>query len=72
MSLSSAESAVFAVFRTYLARPGEMVCFPGPLAQQYAATLLKLTQRDLLVKESFAPGYSLTAAGYDAMCADAR
>ncbi|MBX3426329.1 MAG: hypothetical protein KF688_11670 [Pirellulales bacterium] len=70
MTLTRAESAVMAVFRTYLVGPGEMLCFHGPLGLQHAASLQRLIDRQLLIKESFAGGYSLTAAGFEAMRAD--
>ncbi|MAT73189.1 MAG: hypothetical protein CMJ58_27195 [Planctomycetaceae bacterium] len=65
--LTDSESAVMDVFREFLVGPGEMVCFPTPLAEKHAASLKRLTQRDYLTKEEFAAGYSLTAAGYRAM-----
>ena len=70
--LTTDESAVMEVFRVYLVGPGEMVCFPGPLAEKHADSLLRLTERELLIKEDFAAWYSLTTEGYTAMRRDRR
>ncbi len=68
--LSAAEQAVLKVFRDFLVAPGEMLCFTGPGLDKHSATLEQLTAQDLLVKEQFAGGYSLTAAGFRAMNSD--
>ncbi len=48
--------------------PGQMLCFYGPdLKKQDKATLELLTDKELLVKEKFKGGYSLTQAGFAAM-----
>ncbi len=47
--------------------PGQMLCFDGPNLKQDKATLELLTDRELLVKEKFKGGYSLTQAGFAAM-----
>lgn len=47
--------------------PGQMLCFYGPNLQQNKATLELLTEKELLVKERFKGGYSLTRAGFAAM-----
>jgi len=44
-----------------------MLCFDGPNLEQDKATLEFLTDKDLLVKEEFKGGYSLTQAGFAAM-----
>lgn len=70
-SLSTAERAVFKVFREYLMRPGEMLCFSGAQASVKEKTLRDMTDRQLLVKEQFAGGYSLTTEGFRAMRSEA-
>ena len=47
--------------------PGKMLCFYGPNLKQGKATLELLTDKELLVKEKFKDGYSLTQAGFAAM-----
>ena len=47
--------------------PGQMLCFYGPNLKQDKATLERMTNKELLVKEGFNGGYSLTPAGFAAM-----
>jgi len=47
--------------------PGQMLCFSGPNLKQDKAVLTRLTDKDLLVKEKFQGGYSLTQTGFAAM-----
>jgi hypothetical protein len=47
--------------------PGRMLCFSGPNFEQDKATLTDMTDRELLVKEGFKGGYSLTRTGFAAM-----
>ena len=47
--------------------PGQMLCFTGPSLKQNQATLSLLTNKELLIKEKFAGGYSLTRTGFAAM-----
>ncbi len=65
--LSDAEQSALSVFRSFLVSPGEMLCFSGPQLEKHAASLRLLTEKDLLVAETFGGGYSLTRAGYAAM-----
>ncbi len=44
-----------------------MLCFYGPELEKHKAALQKLTEKELLVKETFKGGYSLTRAGFVAM-----
>jgi hypothetical protein len=44
-----------------------MLCFSGPNLKQNKATLALLTDKELLVKEEFKGGYSLTRNGFAAM-----
>ena len=44
-----------------------MLCFSGPSLKQDKAVLDQLTDKELLVREEFNGGYSLTRAGYAAM-----
>ncbi len=75
--LSTSENRVLRTFRRFLMTPGQMLCFYGPNLEQDKATLELMTDKDLLVKEKFKGGYSLTPAGFAAMndsesCADTK
>ena len=65
--LSTSEQRVLRTFRQYLVTPGEMLCFSGPNLEQNKSTLELLRDKDLLVKEEFQGGYSLTQAGFVAL-----
>ena len=65
--LSTSEQRVLHTFRRFLMTPGQMLCFYGPNLDQNKATLERLADKDLLIKEKFKGGYSLTSAGYAAM-----
>ena len=47
--------------------PGQMLCFYGPNLEKYRNALRELTEKDMIIKEGFKGGYSLTPAGYEAM-----
>jgi len=47
--------------------PGQMLCFSGPNLKQNKTTLELLTNKELLAKEKFKGGYSLTQTGFAAM-----
>lgn len=65
--LSATEQRVLRTFREYLITPGQMLCFSGPKLEQDEVTLELLNDKDLVIKESFKGGYTLTQAGYAAM-----
>ena len=65
--LSTSEQRVLRTFRQFLMTPGQMLCFNGPNLKQDKATLENLIHKELLVKEKFKGGYSLTPAGFAAM-----
>ena len=65
--LSTSEQRVLRTFRRFLVNPGQMLCFSGPNLKQNKATLALLTDKELLVKEKFKGGYSLTQTGFSAM-----
>ena len=65
--LSSSEERVLCTFRRFLMAPGQMLCFSGPNLNQNTAALERLTDKELLVKERFKDGYSLTQIGFLAM-----
>ena len=65
--LSASEQRVMGTFRRFLITPGQMLCFYGPNLKQNKATLERMTEKKLLVKETFQGGYSLTYAGHTAM-----
>jgi len=65
--LSTAEQSVLNVFRQYLVDPGEMLCFHGPLWEKHKVPLKQLTEREMLIKESFEGGYCMTQTGFRAM-----
>lgn len=66
-SLSDAEYSVLSIFRMYLMTPGKMLCFSGPDLVTHKVSLEKLTDKKMLVAESFDGGYSLTDTGFAAM-----
>ena len=65
--MTTAEQKVMRTFRQFLMTPGQMLCFHGPNLIQHQAALRQLSDKDLLVKEQFKGGYSMTKAGYAAM-----
>jgi len=65
--LTTSEQRVLRIFRRFLMTPGQMLCFSGPSLKQDKAILEFLTDKELLVKEKFKGGYSLTQAGFAAM-----
>lgn len=65
--LSTSEQAALAVFRSFMVNAGEMLCFHGPQLEKHGPTLRQLTEKNLVIKEQFAGGYSLTRAGFEAM-----
>lgn len=67
MLLSAAERQVLDTYRKYLITPGQMLCFSGPDWERNKQTLEHMSSRELLSKESFHGGYSLTQAGFAAM-----
>jgi hypothetical protein len=71
--LSSAEEAALRTFRQYLITPGKMLCFFGPNLEKHEPALQELTEKQMLIKETFKGAYTLTDAGYRAMkaCEDA-
>jgi len=65
--LSTSEQRVLRTFRKFLITPGEMLCFSGPNLEQDKAALELLSDKDMLSKEKFKGGYSLTQSGFAAM-----
>ncbi len=65
--MNTAEQRVMRTFRQFLVTPGQMLCFHGPNLNLNQAALNQLTEKELLVKEQFKGGYSLTQAGFTAM-----
>jgi len=65
--LSTSEQRVLRTFRQFLMTPGKMLCFSGPNLKQDKAALEAMTDKELLVKEGFKGGYSLTRTGFAAM-----
>ena len=65
--LTSSEQRVLGTFRRFQMIPGKMLCFSGPGLKQDKATLARMTEKELLVKEKFKGGYSLTQSGFSAM-----
>ena len=65
--LSTSEQRVLRTFRKFLVTPGEMLCFSGPELEQEKAALDLLIDKELLFKEMFNGGYSLTHSGFAAM-----
>ncbi len=65
--LTTSEQRVLRTFRRFQMDPGKMLCFSGPTLKQDKATLARMTEKELLVKEKFKGGYSLTQSGFSAM-----
>ena len=65
--LSDSERRVLRIFREFLMSPGQMLCFHGPDLKKHKSALVQLTEKQLLVKEDFKDGYSLTKAGFISM-----
>ena len=65
--LTPSEEAVLDVFRVYRIAFGEMLCFTGPQLDKHKASLRQLAEKEFLVAERFAGGYSLTRTGVAAM-----
>lgn len=65
--LTKSERGVLRVFREFLMTPGQMLCFYGPRLKAHRTALRQLTEKELVVKEEFQGGYSLTPAGFAAM-----
>ncbi|MCO6046205.1 hypothetical protein NG895_20095 [Aeoliella sp. ICT_H6.2] len=65
--LSTTEECVLRTFREYHMTPNKMLCFYGQDLLGKEEALNSLIRRDLLVREKFAGGYSLTRAGYREM-----
>lgn len=65
--LSVEEHSVLIHFREYLMTPGRMLCISGADLENFNIPLAQLSDKGLLVAESFRGGYSLTEAGFAAM-----
>jgi hypothetical protein len=65
--LTTAEQRVLQTFRRFLMTPGQMLCFYGTNLKKYRPALKQLTEKELLIKEQFEGGYSLTTSGFAAM-----
>ena len=70
--LTNSERRALKYFRQFMVSPGQMLCFYGPDLKKHGAALKRLTDREMLIKEKFKGGYSLTETGYHAMvsCAE--
>ena len=65
--LSTAEQSVLSVFRQYQLTPGKMLCFHGKWYEEHEEPIRRLTAKNLLTKEDFRGGYSLTENGFAAL-----
>ncbi|TWT67636.1 hypothetical protein Pla123a_41920 [Posidoniimonas polymericola] len=70
--LSPSEQKTLATFRQFLMTPNKMLCFWGPALERHRDGLSKLEDKELVVPEGRAGGYSLTRSGFEAMRADGR
>jgi hypothetical protein len=70
--LAESEQRVLRTFRRFLMTPNRMLCFDGASVEQNRAAFEVLIDKELLVRERFKGGYSLTRAGYAAMNNDCR
>lgn len=65
--MTSSEQQVFRTFRQFLMTPHQMLCFSGPDLAKHGPALKTLVNKEMLVEEKFAGGYSLTEQGFQAM-----
>ncbi len=65
--LSKKERNLLRIFRQFLMTPGKMLCLNAPQIKTYRTALNTLIEKDLLVKEKFKGGYSLTHDGFTVM-----
>lgn len=65
--LTGAERQILDTYQQYLITPGQMLCFTGPNFERDKKTLELMSDKELLTRESFDGGYSLTKSGYVAM-----
>lgn len=70
--LSPAEQKTLATFRQFQMTPNKMLCFWGPSLERHRAGLTGLADKEMVVPEGRAGGYSLTRSGFEAMCEDGR
>jgi len=67
MMLTVAERQILHTYQQYLITPGQMLCFTGPNYERDKETLELMSDKQLLTRESFVGGYSLTMSGFAAM-----
>jgi len=65
--LTIPEKTVMRRFREFQMQPGEMLCFNGLDLVAKTTALDSLVVKQLLVREKFVGGFSLTQAGYTKM-----
>jgi hypothetical protein len=65
--LTVAERRVLDTYQQYLITPGQMLCFSGPNFERDEETLELMSDKNLLDREVFKGGYSLTKDGFTAM-----
>ena len=65
--LSPSERKVLNAFRDFRMRPDQMLCFSGIDLEQKSAAIDELVHKQLLTRERFRGGFSLTVAGFRAM-----
>ena len=65
--LTVAERRILDTYQQYLITPGQMLCFAGPNFERDKETLELMSDKELLMRESFDGGYSLTRSGFVAM-----
>lgn len=65
--LTTNEQRVLQTFRKFRVPAGKMLCFYGATLKRHKAALRQLTDKEMLIKEQFEGGYSLTATGFAAM-----
>jgi len=65
--LSKKELGVLRIFRQFLMAPGLMLVINSPQLKTYRTAINALIEKDLLVKEQFKGGYSLTDGGFEVM-----
>ena len=66
-TLSKVEVRVLTTFRQYMIRPGQMLCFDGQSFKKNRRALKILSDRGLLIEETFKGAYTLTEDGFRAV-----
>lgn len=65
--LTQSEQKVMRTFREFCVLPGQMLCFSGTNLETHTPAINTLVDKNMLVRETFRGGFSLTRSGFAAM-----